>query len=445
MERVKALLEGKEPVKWLFYGDSITHGALHTFGMRDYAELFSERVRFEMGRTQDIVLNTAISGVRLVKAFGQEDYEIDRFDYQSGMFRDIGVQTGRTFAMVFPAIGVTMQLGTLLVLYFGGRQLLASLAAGAGAKGMSLGDLWIFIGMMGAFYGPFIQLLHTSRWATRSLTAAQRIFDILDTEPDHIEEDARTPMPDPQGRVTFENVTFGYEPLKPVLKDIDLDIAPGEMIGLVGPSGGGKSTLLHLLLRFYDPTAGAVLVDGHNIAHLRKQSLRRHIGIVSQEPFLFRMSVGENIRYGKLDATDEEIHEALRQANAYDFVAAMPLGLETVVGERGVKLSGGQRQRLCIARAFIENPRILLLDEATASVEPESEMLIQSALQRLMQGRTTVIVSHRLSMIRGADRIFVIQDGRIAETGDHDFLMRLDGWYARMYRMQTEDAPLAQG
>jgi ABC-type multidrug transport system fused ATPase/permease subunit len=218
-------------------------------------------------------------------------------------------------------------------------------------------------------------------------------------------------------------------------------VAAGSSVGVVGPSGAGKSTLLGLLLRFYDPTRGTIRIDGHDLKTLRQRDLRSQFAVVAQDAFLFNESVRDNIRYGRLDATQAEIEEAARLAHAHDFVRELSSGYDTVIGERGVRLSGGQRQRLCIARAFLANPAVLLLDEATAAVEPEAEALIQSALSRLMLGRTTFIVSHRLSMVRDADTLLVIRDGRLEQRGTHDELMASDGWYARMYRLQMGDEP----
>ena len=244
------------------------------------------------------------------------------------------------------------------------------------------------------------------------------------------------------GHVRFDGVSFQYREGVPVLEAIDFNAAPGQHIGIVGPSGAGKSTVLHLALRFYDPALGSVQLDGHDLRDLQEQSVRQPMALVSQEPFLFGGTIRENIVFGQLDASDEAVIAAAERANAHPFIDALPEGYDTRVGERGVKLSGGQKQRISIARAFLANPKVLLLDEATASVEPESEAVITAALERLMEGRTTITVSHRLSLVRGCDEILVIENGHIAERGTHESLLELGGWYARMYTLQTQHAPL---
>ncbi|PJF24487.1 MAG: ABC transporter ATP-binding protein, partial [Phototrophicales bacterium] len=260
-----------------------------------------------------------------------------------------------------------------------------------------------------------------------ALGATKRVFEILDEQPNVIDAPNAVALTTVQGRITFEHVSFSYDGRQEVLHDINLDIAPGEIIALVGPSGAGKSTMFNLIPRFYDPTVGAVKIDGIDMRQVTQASLREQIAIVPQETLLFGGSILENIRYGKLDATQDEIEAAAHAANAHDFICGFPDGYNTVVGERGVRLSGGQRQRVAIARALLKNPRIPLLDEATSSLDSESEHEVQEALERLMQDRTTVIIAHRLSTVRVADRIAVMESGRIVELGSHDELMALSG------------------
>jgi ATP-binding cassette subfamily B protein len=272
----------------------------------------------------------------------------------------------------------------------------------------------------------------------RSLTAAERIFEVLDTEPEVADTENAVPLPHIQGDVEFRNVYFGYDRNKPILKDVSLHVRPGEMIGLVGKTGAGKSTFINLVCRFYDPQMGQVLIDGVDVRAVRLSDLRSQIGVVLQEPFMFSGTIAENISYGKPDATPEEIMRAAKAANAHDFIMKFPDGYDTQVGERGGRLSGGERQRISIARAILHDPRILIFDEATSAVDTETEKQIQEAIERLVQNRTTFAIAHRLSTLRKADRIVVIDDGRIVEVGTHDELLDLRGHYWRLVQMQTD-------
>jgi subfamily B ATP-binding cassette protein MsbA len=292
-------------------------------------------------------------------------------------------------------------------------------------------------------YGPVYSIAGINDLLQRAAASGSRIFELLDHAPELADAPDAVELPKVRGAVRFENVSFSYKGRSGTLTGIDLDIAPGTHVGLVGASGSGKTSVLNLIPRFYDPQSGTVRIDGHDIRTVTQKSLRRQLALVLQDSFLFNDSILENIRFGRPDATRDEVEAAARAANAHDFILELPNGYETHVGERGVKLSGGQRQRIAIARAFLANPAILLLDEATSAVEPESESIIQQALDRLLSGRTAFIVSHRLSVIRPCGLILVIDNGRIAEQGTHQQLLDLNGAYAQMYRLQMGEPAAA--
>jgi ATP-binding cassette subfamily B protein len=303
--------------------------------------------------------------------------------------------------------------------------------------GLSLGTLVAFISYLGMFYGPLQMLTGFANHMNRAFTAAQRLFEVTDADQEVYEADDAVAMPDPKGALKFENVHFGYLKDKPVLKGLDLDVAAGEMIGLVGRSGAGKTTLTNLICRFYDVDEGAICLDGVDLRNVRLRDVRRHIGIVPQESFLFDGSIADNIGYARPGASREDIIKAAIAANAHGFIMRQPDGYDTRCGERGGRLSGGEKQRIAIARAILHDPTILILDEATSSVDTQTEALIQEALTTLVKGRTTFAIAHRLSTLRNADRLLVIEDGKQAEVGTHDELLAKKGTYHKLVQMQS--------
>ncbi|MBU6399636.1 MAG: ABC transporter ATP-binding protein/permease [Verrucomicrobia bacterium] len=395
--------------------------------------------RYRRQRTAASALNALLmdnlQGIRQIKVFGREDHEDHRFAERADALRRSTLGVMRAWALYSPAMSFATALGTALVLWVGGRQMQAG--------HMSLGQLVGFLFYLALFYEPVGRLHGLNQMLQAARAAGERVFDILDAPEerpvavDLSADTAKPPLPRVRGEVVYENVGFHYQPDRPVLRGICLRTRPGEMVALVGPTGAGKSTLVNLLPAFYELSEGRITIDGLDTSQVSLASLRAQIAVVSQEPFLFNGTVRENILYGKLDATDAELLDASRAANCHEFISRLPRGYDARVGERGVKLSVGEKQRVSIARALLKNAPILILDEATASVDTATERLIQEALERLMAGRTSFVIAHRLSTIRRADQILVLQKGEILERGTHEQLLARNGLYARLARIQN--------
>jgi ATP-binding cassette subfamily B protein len=386
--------------------------------------------RWEMYSRFSSFLNDSLGGVRVVKAFGKEAEEVKRFGIRNTELYHATVGAEIMWVTWRPILGILMQTGTLLVWYFGGRQVLN--------QQITPGTLVAFAAYLGMLYGPIMMLTQINNFLTSCFSATERVFEILDAKPDVKDAPGAVELPRITGSVELKNVTFGYDALKPVLKALNLEVKPGEMVGLVGPSGAGKSTTINLICRLYDVQEGAVLIDGQDLKSVTQESLRRQIGIVLQETYLFNGTIAENIAYSHPQATRGEIIGAAVTARAHDFIMGKPDGYDTLVGDRGGNLSGGEKQRVAIARAILHNPRLLILDEATSSVDTATETEIQQALVNLMKDRTTFAIAHRLSTLRRANRLVVLENGKIIETGTHDELVGKKGTYAKLVEAQAD-------
>ncbi len=399
--------------------------------------LFARMARRAFRKTRETIgdvsadLQEDIAGIRVAQAFNRTELNQARFAERNAANRDANVGAMAVTSAFSPAMDLLSTVATMIVIGLGGYMALNGR--------VSIGVVVAFLGYVQQFFWPIQQVSQLYTQAQAALAGGERIFDLLDTPEDMVDRPGARALPSIQGRVAFENVSFAYDPHNPVLHDISLVAEPGQTVALVGPTGGGKTTIVNLIARFYDVTAGRVTIDGVDVRDITINSLRRQLGIVPQNSFLFSGTVADNIRYGRLEATDKEVEEAARLVNAHDFITRLPQGYQTLLGERGSSLSQGQRQLVAFARAILAKPRILILDEATSSIDTRTEMLIQQALGKLLQGRTSFVIAHRLSTVRNADQVLVVEGGRIVERGTHESLLQRGGVYADLYHRQFFD------
>lgn len=414
----------------------LVYATLPLMTLASYVTAEMLRTRYMLVREKissvNAVLAENITGVRVAKAFAQEGASTERFETRNRENFAANMSTASVQAVSTPVIQLISSLGMVLVLWFGVERTMNGT--------LSLGTLVAFASYITAFYQPVTDLIQINNTIQQALAAAERIFQFLDERPDVIEKPGAIDLVDVKGHVVYDHLSFSYEAGKPVLQDIIVDARPGQIVALVGHTGSGKTTMINLLPRFYDPDQGRILIDGRDLRDLTLESLRRNIAVVLQETFLFSGTIRDNIAYGRLGASEEEIITAAQEAYAHDFILRLPGGYNWQVGEGGAMLSRGQRQRISLARAILRNPRILILDEATSDVDTETEMLIQRALDRVMRGRTVFVIAHRLSTIRNADQILVLDHGRIVERGRHEELLNRGGYYRQLYEIQFAGA-----
>lgn len=399
-----------------------------------FMEFFGKKIRKTGGRIQECtaditsVLQESVASARVIKSFVREDYEVDRFDVENRANFRANMKNAQLMATLTPVVELVAAIGVTMIIWYGGNNVINGT--------ITAGSLVAFLTYAANISNPIKRLTRVIGNIQKALAAAQRVFMIIDMPEEIAESRDAKQLPEVSGKVEFQNVSFAYDDKGNVITDLSFSVKPGEVIAIVGPSGAGKSTIANLLPRFYDVNKGDIKIDGHSVREVTLDSLREQVGIVPQETMLFNGSVYNNILYGRLDATKEEIEAAAKAANAHDFIMQLTDGYETKLGDRGVNLSGGQRQRIAIARAILKNPRILILDEATSALDTESERVVQEALDRLMVGRTSFVIAHRLSTVKNADKILVLEKGNLVESGTHDELLALDGLYAHLYKIQ---------
>lgn len=399
-----------------------------------FMEFFGKKIRKTGGRIQECtaditsVLQESVASARVIKSFVREDYEVDRFDVENKANFRANMKNAQLMATLTPVVELVAAIGVTMIIWYGGNNVINGT--------ITVGSLVAFLTYAVNISNPIKRLTRVIGNIQKALAAAQRVFMIIDMPEEIAESRDAKQLPEVSGKVEFQNVSFAYNDKGNVITDLSFSVKPGEVIAIVGPSGAGKSTIANLLPRFYDVNKGDIKIDGHSVREVTLDSLREQVGIVPQETMLFNGSVYNNILYGRLDATKEEIEAAAKAANAHDFIMQLTDGYETKLGDRGVNLSGGQRQRIAIARAILKNPRILILDEATSALDTESERVVQEALDRLMVGRTSFVIAHRLSTVKNADKILVLEKGNLVESGTHDELLALDGLYAHLYKIQ---------
>ena len=399
-----------------------------------FMEFFGKKIRKTGGRIQECtaditsVLQESVASARVIKSFVREDYEVDRFDVENRANFRANMKNAQLMATLTPVVELVAAIGVTMIIWYGGNNVINGT--------ITAGSLVAFLTYAVNISNPIKRLTRVIGNIQKALAAAQRVFMIIDMPEEIAESRDAKQLPEVSGKVEFQNVSFAYDDKGNVITDLSFSVKPGEVIAIVGPSGAGKSTIANLLPRFYDVNKGDIKIDGHSVREVTLDSLREQVGIVPQETMLFNGSVYNNILYGRLDATKEEIEAAAKAANAHDFIMQLTDGYETKLGDRGVNLSGGQRQRVAIARAILKNPRILILDEATSALDTESERVVQEALDRLMVGRTSFVIAHRLSTVKNADKILVLEKGNLVESGTHDELLALDGLYAHLYKIQ---------